>query len=96
MNAAFAAHPSLLQNDEIVAIQGPVAVAAAEVDSMMSPERRTEITALLGNTAEPYNVALYSGTSHGFGVRANVSDPQQKFGKESAFFQAVRWFENWA
>ena len=71
-------------------------MAAASNDSMMPAERRHEITALLGNTSQPYNVALYSGTMHGFGVRANVSDPQQKFGKESAFFQAVRWFENWA
>ncbi|KAI0149112.1 dienelactone hydrolase [Pestalotiopsis sp. NC0098] len=94
--AGFAAHPSLLADDEITAIGGPMAMAAAENDTMMPPERRHNITALLGDTAQPYNVALYSGTSHGFGVRANVSDPQQKFGKESAFFQAVRWFENWA
>ncbi|KAI1849599.1 hypothetical protein JX265_007938 [Neoarthrinium moseri] len=94
-DAAFAAHPSLLEDAEISAIAGPVAVAAAETDSSMPPERRHNITALLGQTGKPYNVALYSGTEHGFGVRANVSDPEQKYGKESAFFQAVRWFENW-
>ncbi|KAK6067149.1 dienelactone hydrolase [Seiridium cupressi] len=95
-DAAFAAHPSLLEDAEVMAIEGPTAMAAAENDTTMPPERRHEITALLGNTTQPFNVALYSGTSHGFGVRANVSDPQQKFGKESAFFQAMRWFENWA
>ena len=63
---------------------------------MMPPARRSEIEALLQNTTLPYQVALYGGTSHGFGVRANVSDPQQRFGKESAFFQAVRWFDAWA
>lgn len=62
---------------------------------MMPPARRAQIEALLGNTTQPYQVSLYSGTQHGFGVRANVSDPEQKFGKESAFFQAVRWFEAW-
>lgn len=67
-----------------------------ETDSMMSPERRHEIAALLQATGQPYSVALYGGTEHGFGVRANVSDPKQKFGKEEAFFQAVRWFDTWA
>lgn len=63
---------------------------------MMAPDRRLQIQALLQKTGLAYSFALYSGTSHGFGVRANVSDPQQKFGKETAFWQAVRWFETWA
>jgi dienelactone hydrolase len=60
---------------------------------MMPHARRAQIEALLANTSVPYQVSLYSGTEHGFGVRANISDPEQKFGKESAFFQAVRWFD---
>lgn len=100
--AAFAAHPSMLEDDEVSAVAAPVAMAAAANDSGMPPERRDNITALLQAAATApqlagaFNVALYGGTSHGFGVRANVSDPVQKFGKESAFFQAVRWFETWA
>jgi dienelactone hydrolase len=62
---------------------------------MMTPARRAEIEALLQKTGLAYQVSLYSGTNHGFGVRANVSDPEQKYGKESAFFQAVKWFQSW-
>lgn len=62
---------------------------------MNTPAKRAEIEALLHNTTQAYQVALYSGTSHGFGVRANTSDPVQKFGKEAAFVQAVRWFDAW-
>lgn len=93
-DAAFTAHPSLLENGEINAIKAPAAIAAAETDSMMSPARRAEIEALLQKTGQAYQVSLYSGTNHGFGVRANVSVPAQKFGKEEAFLQAVRWFDN--
>ncbi|KAL2163963.1 hypothetical protein VTH06DRAFT_3176 [Thermothelomyces fergusii] len=96
VDAAFAAHPSLLEDAEIAAITKPVSVAAAETDATMSPERRQEIEELLADTAQPYQINLYGGTSHGFGVRADVSDPEQKFGKESAFWQAVRWFHVWA
>jgi dienelactone hydrolase len=63
---------------------------------MLTPERRFAIEGLLQATGEPYSVALYGGTQHGFGVRADVSDPKQKFAKEEAFFQAVRFFDSWA
>lgn len=67
-----------------------------ETDNTMSPARRAEIEAPLEQTGQPFSVALYSGTSHGFGVRADISDPRQKYGKEEAFFQAVRFFDTWA
>jgi dienelactone hydrolase len=94
-DAAFAAHPSNLLDAEISAIKGPASVAAAETDGAMSVARRQQIEGLLQKTSLPYSIALYGGTSHGFGVRANVSDPKQKFGKEQAFLQAVRWFDAW-
>ena len=51
--------------------------------------------AALLETGLEYTVTLYGGTQHGFGVRANISDPKQKFGKEQAFHQAVTWFNAW-
>ncbi|KPM41449.1 hypothetical protein AK830_g5149 [Neonectria ditissima] len=94
-DVGFAAHPSLLQDSEILAIDGPASIAAAEVDTLLNATRRSEIEGLLGETPQAFQVNLYSGTSHGFGVRANVSDPEQKFGKEEAFWQAVKWFNSW-
>ncbi|KAI0000272.1 dienelactone hydrolase [Xylariaceae sp. FL0662B] len=96
VDAGFAAHPSMLEDAEISAITGPASVAAADMDDLMPPERRAQIESLLFDTGLAYTLALYGGTSHGFGVRANVSDPKQKFGKEEAFNQAVRWFDAWA
>ena len=66
-----------------------------ETDSMLIPTRRVQIEALLKNTTQPYSMTLYGGTSHGFGVRANISIAVQKVGKEEAFNQAVRWFQAW-
>uniref|UniRef100_A0A8H7TQ34 Zn(2)-C6 fungal-type domain-containing protein n=1 Tax=Bionectria ochroleuca TaxID=29856 RepID=A0A8H7TQ34_BIOOC len=89
VKAAFAAHPSLLEDGEISNITGPVSVAAAETDDAMPVERRHEIEEQLLKTEQTYSMSLYSGTMHGFGVRANVSDPDQRFAKEAAFFQAA-------
>ncbi|RSL53761.1 hypothetical protein CEP51_014835 [Fusarium floridanum] len=95
-DVGFAAHPTLLQTDEVLAIQGPASLATAEIDALFNATRRSEVEALLGTTQQPFQVNLYSGTQHGFGVRANLSDPEQKFAKEEAFWQAVRWFGAWS
>jgi dienelactone hydrolase len=94
VSVAYAAHPSLLESSEIQAIDGPVSVAAADNDSLFTAALRNEMEALLVKIPQPYQVSLYSGTEHGFAVRANLSDPEQKFAKEEAFLQAVRWFDH--
>lgn len=93
VDSAFSAHPSVLLDDEITAITGPVGVAYAEEDSMLLPARQSQINALLQGTGKLYQTTLYSGTAHGFAVRADISVAAQKFGKEQAFLQAVRWFD---
>lgn len=95
VSAAFAAHPSLWEEEEIAALSGPVSVAAAEVDDYMSPAQLSRLEELLSGSEQVFGTSLYGGTIHGFGVRANVSDPVQRFGKEEAFYQAVRWFRAW-
>lgn len=94
VDVGFTAHPSLLLDAEITAITKPIGLALAETDTMLTPARRAEIEVLLQGTNKPYQVSLYSGTAHGFGVRADITDPEQKFAKEEAFLQAVRWFDN--
>ncbi|KAK0614550.1 dienelactone hydrolase [Immersiella caudata] len=93
VDAAFSAHPSLLLDSEVTAITKPVSVAYAEADDLLLPARRGELEGLLLGTGKAYQTTLYSGTHHGFAVRADISDDEQRFGKEEAFLQAVRWFD---
>ncbi|KAK3986426.1 protein AIM2 [Cladorrhinum sp. PSN332] len=92
-NAAFTAHPSLVEDQEILGIGEPLAVAAADNDSLLNATARASMEALLGRTGQRYQVNLYGGTPHGFAVRANLSVPSEKYGKEESFVQAVRWFD---
>ncbi|KAK6838067.1 dienelactone hydrolase family protein [Apiospora arundinis] len=96
VGAAFAAHPSGWTDDEIAAVALPASVALGDRDELNPPDRRHQLEALLSNTTAPWQADLYSGAPHGFAVRGNVSVPQQRFAKETAFVQAVRWFEFWA
>jgi len=53
--------------------------------------RHKSETILIG-TKQPYQINLFSGVSHGFAMRADLSVKAEKFGREQAFLQAVSWF----
>ncbi|KAK1690028.1 dienelactone hydrolase [Colletotrichum godetiae] len=95
VQVGFAAHPSALGDDEIMAIKGPASLAVAEGDTGMLTKRRVEIETAMGTTGQPFTMALYGGTPHGFATHPDLNNPVQKAAKEDAFLQAVRFFETW-
>jgi len=95
LSAGFAAHPSGLTADELEAIAHPMSLAYADNDNSNPPEARTLAEQTFNETGITWQATLYSGTGHGFAVRANTSDPQQLFAQESAYLQAVRWLDSW-
>ncbi|KAF5021020.1 hypothetical protein F66182_6951 [Fusarium sp. NRRL 66182] len=96
VDVGFTAHPSLLATEEIEAVIRPVSIAGAANDEIFPQKRQAETAAILTKIGQPFTSVLYSGTSHGFAVRPNTSEPQQVFAKEEAFYQAVRFFNAWA
>ncbi|ENH70987.1 Protein AIM2 [Fusarium oxysporum f. sp. cubense race 1] len=95
VNVGFTAHPSLLATEEIEAVRKPVSIAGAAEDQIFPQPRQAETEAILTKIGKPFTSVLYSGTTHGFAVRANASNPQQVFAKDEAFYQAVRFFNAW-
>lgn len=61
----------------------------------MLTKRRVEIETAMGTTGQPFTMALYGGTPHGFATHPDLNNPVQKAAKEDAFLQAVRFFETW-
>ena len=78
-------------------------ISSTEVSCQQSPTETDEVfprskrheseEILLSVTSLPYQISLYSGTTHGFAVRGDISVKSIKFAKEQAFFQALAWFE---
>ncbi|KAH7051008.1 Alpha/Beta hydrolase protein [Macrophomina phaseolina] len=95
IDAAFIAHPSLIDMSELEAITQPLSIAAAEDDFIFPTHKRRESEDLLAQMKATYQVVLYSGTSHGFATRADLSQKHLKFAKEQAFLQAVQWFNEY-
>jgi len=41
-----------------------------------------------------YHVQLFQGVAHGFALRGDMSDPWQKYCKETSFDGIREWFDN--
>ncbi|KIW72947.1 hypothetical protein PV04_01105 [Phialophora macrospora] len=92
IDAGFVAHPTQIDKDELQAITGALAIAAAEEDAQFPPEKRHESEDILKSIGVPYQMTLYGGVSHGFAVRGDPKVRAQLYAKENAFLQAVQWF----
>lgn len=67
----------------------------SEVDQIFTTQLRHESEDTLIKTGQPWQINLFSGVSHGFAVRGDLSNKQVKFAKEQAFCQAVIWFNQY-
>ncbi|KAJ5203456.1 hypothetical protein N7449_005535 [Penicillium cf. viridicatum] len=95
IEVGYTAHPSFITHEELSAIKGPFSIAAAETDSIFTTQLRHESEETLIKAAQPWQINLFSGVSHGFAVRADLNDPKQKWAKEQAFCQAIAWFNQY-
>ncbi|KAJ9609090.1 hypothetical protein H2200_006861 [Cladophialophora chaetospira] len=93
IDAAYVAHPTQVEKNELEAITGAIAIAAAEDDTQFPPEKRYESEEILKSIGVPYQLNLYSGVSHGFAVRGDPKIRAHLYAKENAFIQAVQWFK---
>ncbi|UKZ72466.1 hypothetical protein TrVFT333_000095 [Trichoderma virens FT-333] len=93
IDAAFIAHPSFVEEDELASFSGPLSIAAAETDSIFTTTMRHKSEDILIKSGQPFQINLYSGVEHGFGIRGDPSVKLQKFAKEQAFSQAIIWFD---
>ncbi|KAI5795729.1 Alpha/Beta hydrolase protein [Geopyxis carbonaria] len=92
VQSGFMAHPSFVTMEEVSAVSKPLAIAAAETDTIFPPELRHQTEAKLTEIKAQYQINLFSGVAHGFAVRGNMSVPVEKYAKDQAFKQAVDWY----
>ncbi|KAB5576268.1 dienelactone hydrolase family protein [Coniochaeta sp. 2T2.1] len=94
LDSGFTAHPSFMSVEELSGVEKPFAIAAAEHDTIFPQQNRIESENILSKSKQRFQINLYSGVSHGFGVRGDLSVPAELFAKEAALTQAVAWFNS--
>ncbi|SCU90710.1 LAMI_0E03290g1_1 [Lachancea mirantina] len=96
-DAAAVAHPSFVDMEEFAAVgKKPLLISAAEEDSFFPAEYRHSTEAKLQEIGAVYQVDLFSGTSHGFAARGDVSDPVVKYAKEKVFHDQLYWLNHFS
>lgn len=95
IKVGYVAHPSFVDEEELAAITGPLAISAAETDEIFPTEKRHRSEEILKETGQPYQLNLFSGVNHGFAMRGDMSVKVERFAKEQAFLQAVTWFNEY-
>ncbi|KAI5366263.1 Putative dienelactone hydrolase, alpha/Beta hydrolase [Septoria linicola] len=95
LDAGFTAHPSNTLANEWESIAAPISIAFGELDASSTPENRTNIETIFSEGNKTFQTALYAQAEHGFAVRTNLTDKRKAFAQESAYLQAVRWFDQW-
>ncbi|KIJ55481.1 hypothetical protein M422DRAFT_24055 [Sphaerobolus stellatus SS14] len=99
IKAGAVSHPSLLKVPDdleklLATSKAPLLINAAEIDEQYPLEAQAKGDELLGGGKyKPgYKKVFFPGTTHGFAVRGDLSDPKVKAGKEGAFKETVEWF----
>lgn len=95
IDVGYTAHPSHIEVDELRSANGPLAIAAAENDTIFPGEKRQESEAILKELNVPYQINLYSGVKHGFAVRGDQQNPVVRYAQRNSFMQAVEWFKEY-
>jgi dienelactone hydrolase len=93
IDAASAAHPSLLTKDEISGIKVPVQILAAETDPAFTQELKKYSNKTLPTIGVPYEYIFFPKVAHGFAARGDPVDAVQREALERAKNSAVNFFK---
>lgn len=97
-NAAAIAHPSFVSIEEIEAIgsKKPLLISAAEEDHIFPANLRHLTEEKLKEIHAIYQLDLFSGVSHGFAARGDITKPAVKYAKEKALLDQIYWFNHFS
>ncbi|CUM62992.1 uncharacterized protein PRCAT00000553001 [Priceomyces carsonii] len=97
LDAGAIAHPSFVTIDEVKALEKPILISAAEIDSIFTTELRHQTEAELIKLSESkglrFQIDLFSGVSHGFSLKADLKNPAVKYAKEKVFCDQLAFFK---
>lgn len=93
IDAAFTAHPSEVEVKDFSGIKVPYSLIIGDVDFAMKIGDVEKVADILAaETLVASEVVVVPGARHGFAVRGNPNDPNEKEMADQAEDQLVKWF----
>jgi len=98
IKVSVVSHPSLLKVPEdlekyFATSKAPLLINSCTVDQQFPLESSAKADEIFGDAkfVPGYKREYFEGCTHGFAVRADLTDPKAKAGKEGSFKSAVAW-----
>jgi len=90
--AGAIAHPAFLDEDHFKNLRAPLLLSCAEVDGTFDLEHRRRAEDILVEDKKTYHFQVFSGVKHGFAVRGNPDDENERWAKEQSAKGIMDWF----
>lgn len=95
LDAGAGAHPSFVTDEDVEAIVKPIIISACQVDPIFPVEKRQKTEEILTKKEGLFwEIDLFSGCSHGYSVRGDITIPQVKYAKERTLTDQLNFFNN--
>ncbi|KAF7365719.1 Dienelactone hydrolase endo--beta-D-glucanase [Mycena venus] len=98
IQASAISHPGLLTPEDFEkyrdAVKAPLLINSCTNDEFFPLDVQAKADEILGNGkfAYGYRREYFEGCTHGFAIKADLSDPTARAGKEGSFKACVEWF----
>lgn len=97
MDAAFAAHPSLVAvPGDFDPVSKPLSIAFGTKDSLVDDKTRGGIIDVMSKKTElPHEIRIYDDQVHGFALRSDWSSETDKKAMDEATRQGIEWLDKY-
>ncbi|KAF8532101.1 Alpha/Beta hydrolase protein [Gautieria morchelliformis] len=86
------AHPAFLDEDHFRKLTKPLLLSCAEVDLTFPNKPRHTAEDILAEIKATYHFQLFSGVEHGFALRGNMENENERWAKEQSAKGIVSWW----
>ncbi|ODQ61841.1 hypothetical protein WICANDRAFT_82023 [Wickerhamomyces anomalus NRRL Y-366-8] len=94
--AGAVAHTSGTELSEVKEIINPIIFSCAENDPAFTDELRTQSQQILKENKIKYQFDLFSGVAHGYAVRGDPNNPDDKYASEKTLKDQIAWFDRFS
>jgi len=94
--AGAVCHPAFITEEALEKLdKGAMFFSCAETDNTFPAEGRHKAEEILARNKQPYYFQLFSGVVHGFAIRGDMTDENQRWAKEQSAWGILGWWDRW-
>ncbi|KAF6741571.1 dienelactone hydrolase family-domain-containing protein [Ephemerocybe angulata] len=90
------AHPSDVTEDHFSQLKKPLLLSTAELDTSFTKPKLIRATDILAANKAMYHVQTFSGVSHGFATRGNMSIENEAWARTQSAKSVIEWFDRFS